>query len=349
MKCDIRKRSAFTLVELLVVIAIIGILVGLLLPAIQAAREAARRTQCTNNLKQIGLAFHNYHDTFKHLPPPCLDLEHLRPGATWGTLDTFRCGPSVWVHLLPFAEEGSLYDSLRFEMTSGRAGGFHPTGGSVFGPINQRNREVLKGVRVDYMVCPSMTLPNMIFSGQTASGASDDLFLAGSYAAMGGVYGVDTSTVYPDLAQYGSISTSGSFVPGQSKKFRDFTDGTSNVAMIMEQSGRTRQFLATDPLDHDSRACKEVGSWLGGGARDEGRYLNLVTLRYPIGNTVVQQLDANRLGLWGGRNTNLTSEHPGGIQILLGDGSVQFLNETVDFALSKRLVSRNDGAPVGNY
>ena len=98
-----KLRSAFTLVELLVVIAIIGILVGLLLPAVQAAREAARRTQCTNNLKQIGLSFHNYHDTYpsSKLPPGSYDQATSNSGWAWGTF------------LLPFMEQEALYDDLQ--------------------------------------------------------------------------------------------------------------------------------------------------------------------------------------------------------------------------------------------
>ena len=98
----LKLRSAFTLVELLVVIAIIGILVGLLLPAVQAAREAARRTQCTNNLKQIGLSFHNYHDTYpsSKLPPGSYDETTSASGWAWGTF------------LLPFMEQDALYDDL---------------------------------------------------------------------------------------------------------------------------------------------------------------------------------------------------------------------------------------------
>src|SRR5688500_18954736 len=101
-----RRKSGFTLVELLVVIAIIGVLVALLLPAVQAAREAARRTQCVNNLKQLGLGIHNYHDTYKVIPPGALDF-----GATP------TAGPTIpsWgfaTKILPFIEQGTVYDRL---------------------------------------------------------------------------------------------------------------------------------------------------------------------------------------------------------------------------------------------
>src|SRR5690242_3831055 len=105
------RRSGFTLIELLVIIAIIGLLVALLLPAVQAAREAARRAQCANNLKQIGLAMHGYHDVWHSFPPgyltrPVTGLE-LGPGWAWGTL------------ILPYLEERPLYDSANFDFSYG--------------------------------------------------------------------------------------------------------------------------------------------------------------------------------------------------------------------------------------
>ena len=103
------SRKAFTLVELLVVIAIIGILIALLLPAVQAAREAARRSQCTNNLKQIGIALHNYHDTFKVFPPGGLWYTNSTGNANW-----VRNRGSMLLHILPFVEQQSLYDAFDF-------------------------------------------------------------------------------------------------------------------------------------------------------------------------------------------------------------------------------------------
>ena len=121
------KRRAFTLVELLVVIAIIGILIALLLPAVQAAREAARRAQCTNNLKQLGIALHNYHDTFKSLP--------YRMGGT--SANSHRI--SGFVGLLPFIEQSSLYDQIRSD-------GFGPTPWSAYTPWR---------TKIGGILCPS--------------------------------------------------------------------------------------------------------------------------------------------------------------------------------------------------
>jgi prepilin-type N-terminal cleavage/methylation domain-containing protein len=110
------KRSGFTLVELLVVIAIIGILIALLLPAVQAAREAARRLQCTNNMKQMGLALHNYHDTYKAMP-------WMRGPSNDGTRNTRPLGNEqtigAFMHILPFLEQGPLYDIISKPLTVG--------------------------------------------------------------------------------------------------------------------------------------------------------------------------------------------------------------------------------------
>src|SRR5688572_11552964 len=142
-----RRKLGFTLVELLVVIAIIGVLVALLLPAVQAAREAARRTQCSNNLKQYGLAIHNYHDTFKAIPPG----GYPDPGwAVWAGQS-----PAIgWqVRVLPFAEQQPLWDNVEaFGNKVGFATPWYeapiPLNAS---PVTKRARQV----QVDYAMCPS--------------------------------------------------------------------------------------------------------------------------------------------------------------------------------------------------
>jgi len=133
-----KKKSGFTLVELLVVIAIIGVLVALLLPAVQAAREAARRSSCSNNLKQIGLACHNYHDTYNTMPPG-----NIRVGAT--AADNLH----AWgVHILPFVEENNVYEQMSGEMGSSVSNANNAGGGLL-----------------DVYLCPSSTLPDSSNSG----------------------------------------------------------------------------------------------------------------------------------------------------------------------------------------
>ncbi len=151
-----RKRTferGFTLVELLVVIAIIGILVALLLPAIQAAREAARRTQCNNNLKNIGLALQNYHDTFKVFPQGVTNFRTPAP---------ILVGPSWWYGILPFIEQRNMYDKIQATHRSGQprphfrwAGGdgFNDLAGSNTGV--QQARDAMQDLRPEVMRCPS--------------------------------------------------------------------------------------------------------------------------------------------------------------------------------------------------
>jgi prepilin-type N-terminal cleavage/methylation domain-containing protein/prepilin-type processing-associated H-X9-DG protein len=144
-----RNRRAFTLVELLVVIAIIGILIALLLPAVQAAREAARRSQCTNNLKQIGIALHNYHDTTGSFPPGRMSCDGWTGGPCAGKTWIEKPGTSGFAMILPYLEQGPLYDLFGgFEL-----GAVYPSGG----PAGWRTSDVDQAMktRPDVYVCPS--------------------------------------------------------------------------------------------------------------------------------------------------------------------------------------------------
>lgn len=195
-----QRRTAFTLVELLVVIAIIGILVGLLLPAVQQAREAARRMQCSNNLKQIGLAMHNYHDTFQSLPPGWIDATTNQNRMGWGTF------------LLPFIEQSAIYDQMKSvgaydvpwytipEMTTGTAAVPNPYA-----------KEVL-----DAYICPSDP------SGGTNANLGD--YGKSNYTGVGGAHYVKGS------------GANGTLYDNSFIKFRDMTDGLSNAIVIGERS-----------------------------------------------------------------------------------------------------------------
>ncbi|MFH1920921.1 MAG: DUF1559 domain-containing protein, partial [Planctomycetota bacterium] len=153
-----RSRSGFTLVEVLVVIAIIGILIALLLPAVQAAREAARRSQCANNLKQFGLAAHNYHDTFKVFPPALLNSGRMCNAATnpsWGvgpgTLNT-----TGWTMLLPFYEQQAIYDQWDFNLPSSVSVSNASWCSNILPPVGTSDKNApLVGTRLSVHECPS--------------------------------------------------------------------------------------------------------------------------------------------------------------------------------------------------
>ncbi len=208
-----RRRVAFTLVELLVVIAIIGILVGLLLPAVQQAREAARRMQCSNNLKQIGLALHNYHDTYNKFPQGFTRFH------SWG-----------WaVRVLPFMEQRNLFDRLA-------------TDSGNWGPINNATNPVLLATlqtKLSGFRCPSDTGPDI----------NDKRTLGGRQVSMSNYIGVNGSLLFQHLGQwYDAESTPGNpatYVGGNGALFmdskiglRDITDGTSNTLLVGERDYR---------------------------------------------------------------------------------------------------------------
>ena len=233
-----RRWSAFTLVELLVVIAIIGILIALLLPAVQAAREAARRSQCTNNLKQIGLAMHNYHDSFKSFPSGDVIGSH---------------GPSGWVLILPFMEQGNIHDQLEFLAV-----------GYWFGHVNSDRNMELHEYRLDTLFCPSCSLDQ--FKSQDCSTCSvppttGRKLMAGTYVLINGA---DDHTTTDHLALRGPISAGGCFLRDRAIRFSDILDGTSNTMLVGEQSGWGYTAAGAKV---DIRNMPGSGIWMGGDHR----------------------------------------------------------------------------------
>ena len=206
MKRSYRKLSGFTLVELLVVIAIIGILVALLLPAIQAAREAARRTQCNNNLKQIGVAMHNYHDTHKVLPAGCIGNRTPTGVPDWG-----------WaVSIMPFMEMDALYQQL--DIGTKRITQFYYAAATV-------EEKALVQTPIPAYRCPSdvaKPLNNLCLFGSQNPAFFD--LATGNYVASSG-----TGT------NAGTTDAGGLFYGNSWKTFRDVLDGTSSTLMAGER------------------------------------------------------------------------------------------------------------------
>jgi prepilin-type N-terminal cleavage/methylation domain-containing protein len=225
------RRSAFTLVELLVVIAIIGILVALLLPAIQAAREAARRSQCGNNLKQVGVALQNYHDTFKLLPPG---------GFSGGN----RLGWTVLI--LPFMELQTLHDLVDFNANTG-------SGWDVAGALVQTEK-------VNGYICPSAVRGKQFENGSTTLYTTHYYGILGpkgTNPATGAAYGWDNGTDGTiTLSGHGGFATQGVLVRKIALGFADVLDGTSNTFLVGESSfSRTLAGSDNDAYRLWTRGC----------------------------------------------------------------------------------------------
>jgi len=284
------RRSGFTLVELLVVIAIIGVLVALLLPAVQAAREAARRTQCSNNMKQIGLALHNHHDAKKLFPSGFLHL----PGATGGTMAT----DTTWVtYILPYMEAQNIFDLADFTLGFGS------------GDPNHRNAE-FSSTQIPGMLCPSN--PVGIDPWLT--------FARGSYVGNNG-FGPLTEGPAADKDERPD-EREGMFFLNSKMGFADMTDGSSNTVMVSE---------VINVKGTDQRGCMHYPE---GPLYHHNHTPNSNTPDELRNGAFTSTPQAPAIGTFSGYPERLMlvtarSNHPGGVQVLMGDGSVHFVSETV--------------------
>jgi len=323
------SRLGFTLVELLVVIAIIGVLVALLLPAVQAAREAARRTECTNKMKQMGLALQNHHDRFGRFPPAGDKGTYSgRTGSTWGL---------SWAYfLLPEVEQNSLFDQINRYSKGSNTGYNH---GNV--------KALVDGVELDSFLCPSSDLP--INSGNN-SGKTKVIHytpIAGAAYGLGGNNVVTKTTEHKD-GSYGHSSNSGILYANSATKIRDITDGTSNTMIVGEVSSYFRR--GTTKL-HNYRPSYTYG-WTMGAYHPwnnaDNRGMNWTTVRYKINLSLPANNSSIPDGIRSnpGANTPLNSNHPGGCVVAISDGSTKFLPETIADLTLARLAHKSDGQVV---
>lgn len=318
-KAMYRKQNGFTLVELLVVIAIIGILIGMLLPAVQQVREAARRSACQNNLRQSTLALMNYESANLEFPQG----NFPRTGGGWGH--------SFWVHALPFAESNNLFDQYDFAKMGW-------TGGNWNRP-NKSNALVLEGVEIEFMLCPSTSLPKFpsIHASVIGSINSRPNAAAGMKPCYTGIAG----SAFHRTAWSGNrgiISSGGILINGEPMGFGNISDGSSNTLLLGEQS---------DWMEYDDGTLVEVrsdgnhGFNMGSNRPNRNRQFNLTVLRHRINTRKV----SNAPGCGGntGANRPLISAHPGGANASLGDGSVHFLASNLDPTILFNLADRDDG------
>jgi prepilin-type N-terminal cleavage/methylation domain-containing protein len=315
-----RKSRGFTLIELLVVIAIIAILIALLLPAVQQAREAARRTQCKNNLKQLGIALHNYHDTYGLFPP----------GSFWNNVNagrTYQQG-SLLTHLLPYVEQSVMFQQIPFS---------NPPAPSynIADALMPDGRPMNTVFSVPAYICPSDTAGSNYNNRSTvqnyagSKGASN----AGSPDAGHTTGGV---VACPDaFLSFRKGGTQGSGVSGpfhrngRCESLKDCTDGTSNTIYIGE-------------VRPECSAHMQEG-WL---QANNGQ--GMASTLYPINFDTCSANGADGCRYKGNWTTEFgfRSRHVGGAQFLLGDGAVRFLSENIDHESYNRLGAKSDNLTV---
>jgi prepilin-type N-terminal cleavage/methylation domain-containing protein len=289
----IRSR-AFTLVELLVVIAIIGILVALLLPAIQAAREAARRTQCGNQIKQIAVALHNYHDTHRRFPPGNLVQNTGAWPAACHRYNAVCCGSIGWPALiLPFMEQEALYNQLDFARQAwAREPGEHSyhEGNATNSPFGDPANQYVAENMPQTFRCPAVP------------GNARDSRNHKDYAVNGGAG-------LPDRNR-----TNGIFFVNSRTAMNVITDGTTNTFMILELSHLWK---------HDT------GAWYTYGA-NPFFWVNHATQGYSV---YVEACNFPPNSITCRPTRGARSMHPGGFQVAFADANVRFLNENIDFGV----------------
>jgi prepilin-type N-terminal cleavage/methylation domain-containing protein/prepilin-type processing-associated H-X9-DG protein len=344
------RQRGFTLIELLVVIAIIGVLIALLLPAVQAAREAARRMQCSNNLKQIGLALHNYHQAFDVFPPG--GLPYFENGNVNSTTFYNNHGPSAHARLLNFMEGSPLHNALNFDV-------------SIFNdPVGDQINATVTRTVVNTFLCPSSPTPNWNFHGTSG--------VLAALKAPGNSYFASCGATLEFAAQQTGGPPNGPFyyigTKGGPLGLNGVTDGSSNTIgfgewRIGDGNGRRAiqdiVFLGAFPagtkrnngtLNFPHPTLVEsfpawldqcASTWRAGGGRfgktdTLGEAWALGLVGYTMGNLALPpnskypNCSANAKGVIESPGVyGLSSFHPGGANVLMLDGSVRFLKDSV--------------------
>jgi prepilin-type N-terminal cleavage/methylation domain-containing protein len=312
------SRIGFTLVELLVVIAIIGILVGLLLPAVQAAREAARRMSCSNNLKQIVLASHVYHDAVRKFPPGYLGIP---PNGQCSALNNVPARAQGWgwgTFLLPQIEQGNLYNQLSPGPKQIVCG--NPTGAAASPNVGSA---ALQKTKISAYICPSAPDEDLNYTRQPATG------VPGTQAKSNyvGVSGLDFSGVHAATGRKGMFGDGLVYIAS----INVVTDGTSNTIMFGEKYRRD--------VDANLQTFSP-GEYTG------GIWLGVAPDTFPAGAVMQLGLPPSSFSINGASINAIASKHTGGAQFALTDGSVRFISQNADQKTIADMGTNNDGQVV---
>ncbi|WP_437223323.1 DUF1559 domain-containing protein [Planctomicrobium sp. SH661] len=324
-----RPRPAFTLIELLVVIAIIAVLIALLLPAVQQAREAARRSQCKNHLKQIGLALHNYHDIFNTLPP---GVVHKAGNLNVGGLAGYGWGAFI----LPQLEQTALFNSMRVNEVD-----LDQLLRDSANPELQR----LPKTSLSFYRCPSDTAPDLNVNRDWSSTYSPFFNNQPVHLATSNYIGVTgTRWTTPNGWSTNREDPWGVFWGNSKVRFHDVTDGLTNTVFVGERDGLG---WAGNWVGHMNYTTNQVV-----GARQ-----NLGIMNTKINDPLMQPDNVTPR-----TSRAFSSMHTGGAHFLLGDGSVRFISENIEYsdtglnqanpttlALFQKLGRRNDGLVNGEF
>ncbi len=323
-----RKVSAFTLVELLVVIAIIGVLIALLLPAVQQAREAARRMQCSNHLKQLGLAMHNYHDSLQTFPSGV--IMQWENDAAGNRVDSFWSWGAL---VLPYIEQSAVHEVLQVgnaylsdQMTAGH------------------NQEAFAALQtpLESFRCPSDTSPSLHSSPQCNirdNNSSLTDAATSNYVGNNQSWRCGSTTKHINIGNAtGCMGADGMFWGDSRVSFRDVTDGSSNTILLGERAWEI-------PNPSGGKYACYAAQIFGAGFSSGGLWGDSKAVMANGGgglNSVIYASACRR---------GYASQHPGGAMFVMVDGSVRFISETspdiadevADNLIFENLQNRNDG------
>ncbi|SFJ18390.1 DUF1559 domain-containing protein [Planctomicrobium piriforme] len=331
-----KRISAFTLIELLVVIAIIAILIALLLPAVQQAREAARRSQCKNNLKQIGLALHNYHETSGVLPPGvCGQVNHVTESDSY-----LGNAPGWFQFVLPMMDQTNLYNQMSAQMSrTGSAGNAATYPGRM--------------TIVPTFVCPSDANGRKVCRFGTVWYESHGF--CGNYAACSGskyftppanvTDNVSTREDETDAADNNMQRRNGMFYSLSSTRFSDVLDGLSNTVMLGE-------LLVMPDVGAGATTTDLRGAYYFG-RRASSLWSTREAPNSLVGDRITSCIDAAMTPCNGVGADNMListrSRHTGGAHVAMGDGAVRFISNSIDRPTFQFLGSRAGNEVVGEF